>query len=54
MDSVEIPFYHPEIKLDVYTDEQMADLFEQHVSLPNEQVLEDLRKGLMEVCPLKK
>ncbi|MCD8529416.1 MAG: hypothetical protein LRY25_01105, partial [Flavobacterium sp.] len=28
-------------------------LFEQYVSLPNPQVLEDLRNGLMEVCPFK-
>ena len=54
MESVQIPFYHPEIKSGVYTDEQMVALFGQYGSLPNEQVLEDLRNGLMEVCPFKK
>lgn len=54
MESVQIPFYHPEIKKEVYSDDEMSSLFEQYVSLPNPQVLEDLRNGLMEVCPFKK
>lgn len=54
MESVQIPFYHPEIKTEVYTDGEMLALFDQYVSLPNESVLEHLRNGLMEVCPFKK
>lgn len=53
MESVQIPFYHPEIKMEAYTNEEMSGLFEQYVSLPNPQVLEDLRNGLMQVCPFK-
>lgn len=53
MESVQIPFYHPKIKTEAYTNEEMNSLFEQYVSLPNPQVLEDLRNGLMQVCPFK-
>ncbi|MCL9809081.1 polysaccharide pyruvyl transferase family protein [Flavobacterium luminosum] len=54
MESVHIPFYHPEIKAKAYTDDEMESLFEQYKTLPNSQVVEDLRNGLMEVCPFLK
>jgi pyruvyltransferase len=53
MESIQIPFYHPEIKTEAYTNDEMTSLFQQYASLPNPQVLEDLRNGLMEVCPFK-
>ena len=53
MESVQIPFYHSSIKNKVFTDEEMESLFNQYVTLPNPNIIEDLRNGLMEVCPFK-
>lgn len=54
MESVQIPFYQTNIKTEAYTDEEMHNLFTQFVALPNPQIIEDLRNGLMEACPFQK
>lgn len=52
-ESVKLPPYQPEIKATVFTEDEMELLFQTFPNLPQEQVLEGLRNGLMEVCPFK-
>lgn len=51
MESVQLDFYRPKIKESRFTEEELKELFENLASLPKEQDLEDLRNGLMKVCP---
>ncbi len=51
MESVQLDFYRPKIKESKFTEEELKELFENLASLPKEQDLEDLRNGLMKVCP---
>lgn len=53
MESVNIPYYQPEIRKQPYSSDEMELLFEQYPSLPNEKQLEELRDKLMSVCPFK-
>ncbi|MBE8727787.1 polysaccharide pyruvyl transferase family protein [Flavobacterium hungaricum] len=53
MESVEIPFYKPEIKTTAYSSEQMEALFNAFPNLPQKQKIEELCDGLMKVCPFK-
>ena len=53
-ESVEMDGYKPEIQQECYTIAQMEDLFTVYPSLPNIEILELLRNGLMAVCPFKK
>jgi hypothetical protein len=50
-ESVQLEYYQPEIKTTVFTIDEMEFLFQTHPNLPQEKVLEDLRIGLMNVCP---
>lgn len=52
-ESVELPFYVPAIRESEYAEGEMEKLFETLPSLPNIEVLEFLRDGLMRVCPFK-
>lgn len=51
MESVKIEFYLPNIKKSEYSDAELEQLFAALPSLPLESDVEDLRKGLMAVCP---
>lgn len=53
MESVQLDFYQPRIKETRFSEEELKALFENLPSLPKEQDLEDLRNGLMKVCPFK-
>ena len=53
MESVKLPFYKPEIKSTPLIVEEMQLLFQLLPSLPDKEVLEELRNGLMKVCPFK-
>jgi hypothetical protein len=50
-ESVQLDYFQPEIKTTVFTTDEMEFLFQTHPNLPQEKVLEDLRIGLMNVCP---
>jgi len=54
MESVEINFYQPKIRKDVYTDTELEALFYKLPTLPLLRNIEQLRGGLMNVCPFKK
>jgi len=51
MESVNIPYYQPEIRKQPISRVEMEFLFNQYTNLPDESQLENLREGLMEVCP---
>lgn len=53
MESVNIPYYQPQVRENRYTEEEMNLLFEKHPFLPDGKVLEQLREKLMLVCPFK-
>lgn len=53
MESVQLPFYKPEIRSTPLIEEEVQLLFQLHPSLPDKKVLEVLRNGLMDVCPFK-
>jgi pyruvyltransferase len=53
MESVQLDFYQIRIKVTKFSEEELKALFENFPSLPKEQDLEDLRNGLMKVCPFK-
>lgn len=53
LESVDLEFYQPEIKLIKYTDAEMEDLFEKLPALPKTEIIKDLCDRLMEVCPFK-
>ncbi|MFB9077333.1 polysaccharide pyruvyl transferase family protein [Flavobacterium procerum] len=52
-ESVEMPFYKPQIKSEVYTEIEMKNLFEELPSLPQKEKIIELCDGLMRVCPFK-
>ncbi|KAF2513564.1 polysaccharide pyruvyl transferase family protein [Flavobacterium foetidum] len=52
-ESVEMPFYKPQIKSEVYTETEIKNLFEELPSLPQKEKIIELCDGLMEVCPFK-
>ncbi|MGB8704893.1 MAG: polysaccharide pyruvyl transferase family protein [Gillisia sp.] len=51
LESVELPFYAPEIRNNTYSAEELEKLFHNYPVLPKKEKLEELRKNLMEVCP---
>jgi pyruvyltransferase len=53
-ESVEINPYLPSVMEETITIEQMNQLFENYPSLPLKEVVEELKEGLMRVCPFKK
>ncbi|MFD1294256.1 polysaccharide pyruvyl transferase family protein [Lutibacter holmesii] len=53
MESVAIPFYKPTVRTVEYTYEELNELFETYPSLPLLKSIENLKKGLMAVCPFK-
>lgn len=53
-ESVQLDYFQPEIRTTVFTATEMELLFQKHPNLPEVQVLENLRNGLMAVCPFKK
>jgi pyruvyltransferase len=53
MESVQLDFYQPRIKESRFSEEELKMLFKDLPSLPKEQDIEDLRNGLMKVCPFK-
>lgn len=53
-ESVQMEYYLPTIQDNCYSIEEMKDLFHFYPSLPNAEILENLRNGLMNVCPFKK
>lgn len=52
-ESVQLPYYNPSIQINEFSENELEDLFLKNVSLPDKEVLESLRKGLMQVCPFK-
>lgn len=52
-ESVELPFYKPEIRTTAYSFEEMETLFEKFPSIPQKEKINALCDGLMEVCPFK-
>lgn len=53
LESVKIKFYKPVIKEHAYSGIELERLFEQLPTLPLKNDVEELKKGLMEVCPFK-
>lgn len=53
LESVQMEFYYPRIHEGCYSISQLEDLFFSYSSLPNSEVVESLRNGLMAVCPFK-
>ncbi|MBI9042241.1 polysaccharide pyruvyl transferase family protein [Lutibacter sp.] len=53
MESVALPFYQPSIRTTEYTQLELEALFTNYPSLPTVQTIEQLKKGLMDVCPFK-
>jgi hypothetical protein len=52
-ESVQLKYDQPEIRETLYIDNELEELFKTHQTLPKENVLEELRNGLMKVCPFK-
>lgn len=50
-ESVELPFYHPELSEQLPSIELLLKRLETYPSLPDAKVISQLQKGLMEVCP---
>jgi len=53
MESVQMDFYKPEIKSNLFSNEEIEQLFQKYPILPNQDIMDNLRKGLMAVCPFK-
>lgn len=53
-ESIELHYYKPEVREVVYLDDEMESLFKKYQNLPDKKVVENLRDGLMKVCPFKK
>ncbi len=53
MESVQLPFYQPEIRQKPYTFSELESLFETYPNLPDFEVLEALKKGLLASCPFR-
>jgi hypothetical protein len=53
-ESIQLEYYKPKIKKTTYLENEMELLFERYPNLPDKEVLDKLRDGLMEVCPFKK
>ncbi|WP_433833653.1 polysaccharide pyruvyl transferase family protein [Flavobacterium anhuiense] len=52
-ESVKLPFFKQEIRLEKYSISELEDLFEKLPNLPKKQVIDQLCEGLMSVCPFK-
>ncbi|OXB07626.1 polysaccharide pyruvyl transferase family protein [Flavobacterium pectinovorum] len=52
-ESVKIPSYNPSIRTNEFSEIELEKLFVENVSLPDKEVIESLKKGLMAVCPFK-
>tara|TARA_R110000850_G_scaffold25797_1_gene74151 strand:- start:3359 stop:4174 length:816 start_codon:yes stop_codon:yes gene_type:complete len=50
-ESVQLPFYMPELTVEKQSKEAFLELFEHRPFLPDAGVISDLQQGLMEVCP---
>lgn len=50
-ESVEITPYIPEIREELYSNDEMEALFKNYLALPKKEVLDKLKKGLLKVCP---
>jgi pyruvyltransferase len=53
-ESVEMHSYTPSLREGLIEKETIEELFKIHPSLPKKEVVEKLRKGLMDVCPFQK
>lgn len=53
-ESVEIPSYSIDIKDTVFSNEELETLFKEYPSLPDMEVIEKLKRGLLKVCPFTK
>ncbi len=51
MESLDIPFYSPEIKSDNFTNEQLDELFQKYPNLPKFEKVEQVRNDLLKACP---
>jgi len=51
IESVNIKYYQPKNKESQYSDKELEQLFKELPVLPTKKVVEDLKVGLMEVCP---
>jgi len=53
MESVNIPFYTPITRNEIYSFDELESLFLKYPVLPKIEFVEKLKSGLMEVCPFK-
>ena len=51
MESVNLGFYKPEIKSSPFSNDEIQQLFQSFPSLPKKEVMSNLQKELMAVCP---
>lgn len=51
MESVQLSFYKPEIRKKPYTFSELENLFEIYPNLPDFQIMEVLKEGLLKTCP---
>lgn len=52
-ESVDLPFFKPEIRFEKYSVSDLEDLFEKLPNLPRREIINQLCDGLMNVCPFK-
>jgi len=52
-ESVDLPLFKPEIRLEKYSIAELEDLFEKLPNLPRREIINQLCDGLMNVCPFK-
>lgn len=54
MESVQLPYYKPEIRKDSFRFSDLEDLFSKYPSLPEIKIIEELKEGLLKTCPFTK
>lgn len=52
-ESVNMSSYQPEIREDEYSTKELENLFLKYPVLPKKEIIEELKNGLMKVCPFK-
>src|SRR6218665_2754137 len=52
-ESVQLPFYKPEIRVEKYFVSDLENLFKELPNLPKREIIDQLCDGLMKVCPFK-
>jgi len=52
-ESVKIPSYTPSLRTNEFSPVELENLFIKNRSLPDKEVIESLKRGLMDVCPFK-